>query len=172
MDKHLMVSSNVSKSVSLLISILVRYPELGTINYDPKNHILKFTFLIAKLISDSEYRLLEEKLSAGIEVYHQLRGSSDYVFKVKTTRFGRVTVVDIKRDVTTLSQEELSLMIEVLREQWGDVLVVDENDAVLEEELLIQEELIEEMLEDLKDGAQGKNLIAFREEGRVLVFNK
>jgi len=172
LDKHLMVSSNVSKSVSLLISILVRYPELGTINYDPKNHILKFTFLIAKLISDSEYRLLEEKLSAGIEVYHQLRGSSDYVFKVKTTRFGRVTVVDIKRDVTTLSQEELSLMIEVLREQWGDVLVVDENDAVLEEELLIQEELIEEMLEDLKDGAQGKNLIAFREEGRVLVFNK
>jgi hypothetical protein len=43
---------------------------------------------------------------------------------------------------------------------------------MVEEDLLVQEEIIDEMLQDVKDCRQDKNIVAFREEGRVVVFNK
>ena len=76
------------------------------------------------------------------------------------------------RDVASLSQEELALVIGLMKDTLGDRLVVDHNDGSPDEDLSMQEELIQEMLEDIKEDKLEKNLIAFREEGRVLVFNK
>ena len=51
-------------------------------------------------------------------------------------------------------------------------IIADENDAMLEEDLLVQEELIGNMLENIKTQQTGSGLIGIREDGRVLVFNK
>jgi len=81
-------------------------------------------------------------------------------------------MLKIVRDVKTLSKGEIALIITLLRDNFKNRLVTDHNDSMLEEDLLVQEELIEDMLENLKKGQANHKLIGIREDGRVLVFNK
>ena len=59
-----------------------------------------------------------------------------------------------------------------MQQHFSDYLLADDNESFLEEDLELQEEMIGHMLENIKGTTIGKKLIAFREEGRVLVFNK
>ncbi|MHB8927715.1 MAG: hypothetical protein ACYC9Q_08675 [Bacillota bacterium] len=161
-----------SNSVSLLISMLVRYPELATINFDPRRQTLKLTFLLTRVLSEEEFRAFQGRLLDSLAAYAWLEGLEAVTTEVGLTRYGEVSVVEVTRDVRSLSQGEVSLTIDVIRGLFTSALVVDRGESVQEEELAAQEELIEQMLEDLRESRSDKNLIAFREEGRVLVFNK
>lgn len=83
-----------------------------------------------------------------------------------------IGILQITRDVATLSQTELALIVELVLDRFGPDLIVDDGDSLVEEDMLAQDELIREMLADLQDGRLERNLIAFRDGGRVLVFNK
>jgi hypothetical protein len=72
-----------------------------------------------------------------------------------------------------MSRGEIGLTIKLLRDRFTDRLVADRNDAMLEEDLLLQEEVIEDMLENMrKKDNDDHSLIGIREDGRVFVFNK
>ncbi len=164
--------ARMSRSVGLLISMLVRYPELGTIKLDPARQTLRFTFLVTRLLEDQEFHDFRDHVITALETYTFLQDRPMETADVSRECYDDLTVISVTRDVQSLSQEEISLLIEVLRERFRKHLVADFNDSLLEEDLLMQEQIIGEMLEDLRDSVQEKNLIAFREGGRVLVFNK
>lgn len=163
---------DVSDSIGLLISILVRYPEVGTINYDPVDQHLKFTFLLSSVLDETELVNFKNKVINSIETYNILEGKTPIVVKADYNLYENFTMIEVIRDVGTLSQEEISLVIELVYLNYKNQLVTEKNENVVEEDLIMQEELIEHMLENLKLSSPEKNLIAFREEGRVLVFNK
>jgi hypothetical protein len=162
----------VSNGVNLLISILVRYPEIGTINFDAEKNTLKLTFMLSGIPDDGTFAKIRRILLNSIAAYHMLEGSKEVTADVKLSSCGEVAMLAILRDVQTLSKGEITLIIALLRENLKDRLVVDDNDAMLEEDLLVQEEVIDNMLETIKTQRSGKGLIGIREDGRVLVFNK
>ncbi len=161
-----------SKGVGLLISVLVRYPELSTVNFDPHGRVLKFTFILTKPAEPERFDRLRDRVRLSVEAYGDFKNRKPSLIEVARTDFEDITVLEIRRDVETLTQEEISLVIDIVREEFGNLLAADRNDALMEEDLLVQEEIIEEMLQDVRDCRQDKNIIAFREEGRVVVFNK
>lgn len=171
-DWSLDVEQRARNSVGLLISILVRYPELASINFDPKQQSLKFTFLATKILPETEFHRLRDLVEASLDAYWGLSRRRPAEFSFTISSFAGVSVLEMTRDVASLSQEELALVISLMKDALGDRLVVDRNDGSPDEDLSVQEELIQEMLEDIKEDKLEKNLIAFREEGRVLVFNK
>jgi hypothetical protein len=152
--------------------MLVRYPELATINFDPRGQTLKFTFLLTKVLSEEEFSAFQHRLTDSLAAYGWLENLEMSKSEVSLSRFGGVSVVEVTRDVRSLSQGEIALTIELIRGSFATILVVDRGETFQEEDLAAQEELIEEMLDDLREARSEKNLIAFREEGRVLVFNK
>jgi len=77
-----------------------------------------------------------------------------------------------QRDLDTLAQEEINLIVELFRQYFNKNLVTEDHEHLIEEDLLAQEEMIDNMLESIKDSTEDKYLFAFREEGKVLVFNK
>jgi len=163
----------ISNSVGLLISILVRYPEIGSIKFSPKSKVLKFNFILTKHFSDLEFENFQQHLVNSLEVYNILEGKKTIITELKKIDYEKITLLEVERDVETLNQEEISLIIDLMREKFDSLLMADSNyDSLLDEELEMQEELIEHMLEDTKTSFQEKNLIGFREEGKVLVFNK
>jgi len=162
----------VSDSIGLLISILVRYPELGTINYDPELQQLRFTFIFSCVLDEEKLVNFKDMVVASIQTYHSLENRTPLVTEVRFNPCEEFTMLEIIRDVGTMSQEELSMLIELVHCNFKKDLIFEKNDYLLEEDLLIQEELIEHMLENIKLSYPQKNLIAFREDGRVLVFNK
>lgn len=161
-----------SDSIGLLISILVRYPEVGTINFDPLTQQIKFTFIFSTALDTVDFINFENNLRDCIDTYNDLEGRESKVIDISHKIYDNFTMLEINRDVETISQEEISLIIELVDSKFKNTLVTENNDYFLEEDLIMQEELIEHMLESLKSNKQEKNLIAFREEGRVLVFNK
>jgi len=158
--------------ISLLISILVRYPEIGTINFNPRNHTLKFIFLLTKVLSDADFLRFKEKVILSLETLGYLENRRADTINLEKSVFEGITQIEVIRDVDSLTREEISLIIQLFRQEFPHNLVTDHNDNLLEEDLQVQEELIENMLEDLRIAGNEKNFIAFREEGRVLVFNK
>ena len=162
----------VADSIGLLISILVRYPEVGTINYEPKTHVLTFTFVLLCLLPDEQIDGFQTKLFDCLKTFNYLEAREPQVINLSSSVCRNFTVMEIRRDVETLSQNEISLIVSLIRQEFREDLVTEESDSLVEEEMLLQEELIGHMLENMKGAVPEKKLIAFREEGRVLVFNK
>jgi len=163
---------HVSDGVHLLISLLVRYPEIGTINFDPDHHALKLTFMAYNKTSEINIKPLEKLLIKSLAVYHNLEGFSDITVQVHLIDNPPLITVNMLRDIYSLGKGEIELVIAILKDQLGDALIVEQNSFLVEEELLFQEELIDNMLENVKNEDSGRSLFGIREEGRVMVFNK
>lgn len=162
---------DLSNSVGLFISILVRYPEVGTIRFDPKSQTLSFTFLLRSTDCVNDQRFADS-VRESLEAYSAIEGTAIGTISIQTVAENGIAVLEITRDAASLSQTELALLVGLVRERFADELIIDDSDALVEEDLLEQDELIREMLADLQDGQPERNLIAFRDGGRVLVFNK
>jgi hypothetical protein len=152
--------------------MLVRYPELATVGFEPSQQSLCFTFLLTGGLEDKEFARARESINASLQVYHQLVGNEQVEVDLSALPFGGLLVFEMRRDVDSLCQEEVSLLVELVRGHFGERLIVEDSGGYGEDEMILQEELIEEMLADLRDSGQEKDLIAIREEGRVMVFNK
>jgi hypothetical protein len=163
---------HISDAVNLLISILVRYPEIGAINFDPDKQALKLSFMLANVPSPSQFAAIKKLMTDSIAAYHMLEGCEHAVCDLVLNNYDKVAMLTIRRDVGTLSKGEIALIITLVRERLKDLLVTDTNDTMLEEDLLIQEELIENMLESIKTEQAKHRLVGIREDGRVFVYNK
>lgn len=163
---------DVTDSVGLLISILVRYPEVATINFDPEDQLLKFKFIYSQILAENDLQNIKEKLMNSIEVYNMLEGKETRIVSLSYQVCDNLTMIEVQRDVDTLAQEEINLIVELFHQYLNSNLVTEANEQLIEEDLLAQEEIIEHMLESIKGHTQEKYLFAFREEGRVMVFNK
>lgn len=169
---HYKGREDVTDSVGLLISILIRYPEVATINFDPGQQVLKFTFIASRVLDSGELNDVRKNVQDSIDVFNLLEGKQVRVNAITHQICDQLTMIEVQRDVDTLVQEEIALIVELFHQCLETTLVTEANEPLFEEDLLIQEEIIEHMLESIKDSAEDKFLYAFREEGRVLVFNK
>lgn len=162
-----------SRSAGLLVSILTRYPELGSVRYETRTRALRFTFLVGRRLDRAAMHRVRERVATSLEALCALEGKCPQEFWFGQSTFGQLTAIEVVRDVNTLSQEEISLLIELIKDEFSGALVRDDVAGdEFADELAEQEEIIGEMLEDLKGARQDKNLIAVREEGRVFVYNK
>ena len=161
---------SASKTVNLLVSVLVRYPEVAAVDFD--HTTINFTFLLTRALSNRAFQELSARVEDSLAAFNALEGRPTGAVKVDRARHPGLTVIRVTRDISSLTQAEISLMVALVREQFGQVLAADSGEVMHEEELVVQEELIAEMLEDVRLSQQHRNLTAFREDGKVVVFNK
>lgn len=156
----------VPEGAGLLISILLRYPEVGTIYYWQEKHALQFAFLIKDQV-DNQFAF---NLEPALEVFHDLEGTEMEVCAIETRQEEQVAILTITRDVNTMTRSEVGLIVEMVKSKFANRLVYDET-YLPEDELMFQEELIGHMLATVSTDGIDKNVVAVREEGRVIVFN-
>lgn len=162
----------VSDGANLLISILVRYPEIATINFESERDLLNLTFIISGMLNAEQFADCKEMIAGSIDAYHLLENREYQVAEVQLDTYEQVSLLHIRRDVQSLSKGEIALLISLLRDRFKDKLTADHHESLQEEEMLLQEEIIDNMLETMKRRQILQNLIGIREDGRVLVFNK
>ena len=161
-----------SNSMSLIAFLLVRYPEIASVRFDPVQKTLQFSFVVTSNIGEAQLEEFKDNLLMSVESIVELHGRELERFEIQTAHDSSMTFLEIIRDIDSLSQEEITLMISLVKQTFESVLLLDPEDVVQEEDIMMQEEMIEHMLEDLKDSQQEKRLIGFREEGRVFIFNR
>jgi hypothetical protein len=156
----------VPDGVGLLISILWRYPEVSTIHYWQEQHAIKFIFM---LMDVDDISGLQQKLPEALSVFHKLENSKMSRCNVEFRQEECVCVLTITRDVDSMTQSEVSLIVELVKQEFNDSLIIDQI-YLPEEEILYQEELIEQLLATILSGDIDKNVVAVRAEGKVLVY--
>ena len=171
-SRLLQEKENYTHEISLLVSILIRYPQISSLNYDPHGEMIRFGFLISEEISTERVLGFKQLLKSSLEAFHHLDGSEDFHVEVNVQSVDKITSMEISLYISTLSRDEISLLVLLLQDAFANHLVMDIHDPTIEEEMQLQEEIIDSMLMDLQSGTHDRNFIAFREEGRVMVFNK
>ena len=172
LPKHEPTNEEISDGVNLLISILISYPEIGTVSFDPQYNQLNFKLMLSAIPSQDEFSTIKQLIIDSIAAYNMLEGLPLQTSEILLQPHDKVAILSIVRDVHTISKNEISLIITLLREQLKSYLIVDYNALLSEEDLLSQEEIIETMLDNIKHRSLRHGLIGIRENSRVLVFNK
>ena len=161
--------------INLLVSILVCYPEIGSVSYEPKDDALHFSFALQELPSREDYESAGELLRESILTYHSLEGFEDGRIEVFLEGQGHTAFFRVVRDIRTISQGEISMIATLMRERFGETLIADAEGRpeAVEFDLAAREDAIDHMIGSFKIARGGTNrMIGIREEGRVLVFNK
>ena len=158
------------RGVGALIAVLVRYPEVSSLDYQADQGVLPLTVSCRSALTSESFAHIQTAWTEGLGMYRDcLHQAPPRIAALAVDVMDSVSNLIVTRDVESLTVEEVGLTIEILREETGGDLVSDPADLV-EEELLAQEENIQATLESLRDSPGGR-LFALREEGRVLVFN-
>ena len=166
MDVTNVDSNYLNYSTGLLVSILLRYPEVGTISCCQKQQALVLKFLMTK---DCEFEKLKFSLTEALEVFHKLEGRKMKLMNIERYE-QELDILVITRDLVSITQNEVNLIVEIIKKNLGKHLIIDESN-LLEEELIFQEDTINHMLAAIRSNGTEKNITALREDGRVLVFN-
>lgn len=161
-----------TRSIGMLISMLVRYPEVGAVKYDPRQQTMRLSLLVTGTLDDGEFERLRQVLIDTLSVYNQLEDRQPAVLTVAREEFGSMTGIQLTRDVTTMTPAEVWTVVEFFRDWFPGRLVAEPVEVTTEDEWTAQDEMIEEILAELDGGRSGRDLIAIREEGRVMVFQK
>ena len=98
--------------------------------------------------------------------------TKDIKLEINIKKYEELAFINIIRDIKTLSRTEIVLISSIISNSFKEKLVCDKNDALQEEEILLQEEVMENMLSIMKKNHFSTRLIGIREEGKVIVFNK
>jgi len=160
--------------INLLVSILVCYPELGTVSFEPKDESLRLSFAFKGVPSGSEYEEVRNLLAESILAYHALEGFFGAKTNITLEAQGNTSFLHISRDVHTLSRGEIDLITALIREHFGEILIMElaNNESSDIELETAQAEVIDHMIGNLKINRVTDRMIGVREEGRVMVFNK
>lgn len=160
------------ESISLLTTLLIRYPEVCSINYSPVGRQLRLSFILKSQLDKKSQEQFQEELQSCVSTYIYFEKKEEPKhFKVKYSDGPGIGIVEITRDAATLTQKEIALIINYMQDRFPGILVSDEL-ALPEDDLLEQDDFIRYMLDKLRIKYPKYKLIAVREEGRVLVFKR
>ncbi len=174
MKKSKRVKKPNMDGINLLVSILVSYPELGTVSFEPSQDSLRLSFTLKRMPSKEEYEMFRSLLEESIAAYHSLEKFFDARTSISLEGTETMAFLYVWRDVSTLSRGEIGLLTALVRDHFGTNLLMDMeiSDADKLEIEMAQSEIIDNMIGNLKINRVTDRMIGVREEGRVMVFNK
>jgi len=158
-------------TVSLVCALLVRFPELASIRSGPTERTLRLTFAVRQRLDRAAQSSLAEALEDHIASFLALGKEESAVLRVDCEGDRGLTFVHVTRDLESFSKEELELQVGFFNDRCGDALVRNPlPDDHLEVDPAAEDEAALYAIEALRDPAQSKSLVGFREEKRVLVY--
>jgi hypothetical protein len=158
-------------TVSLVCALLVRFPELASIRSGPTDRTLRLTFAVRQRLDRSAQRALVEAIEEHVRSFVALAKDEPEVLRAECEGDRTLTFIHVTRDLESFSKEELELQVAFFSERCGDALVRNPHpDDHLEADPVAEDEAALYAVEALRDPAQSKSLVGFREEKRVLVY--
>ncbi len=158
-------------TVSLVCALLVRFPELASIRSMPAEGSVRLTFALRARLDKRAQAALAETIDDHINGYLMLAKDEARLTRVECEGDRSTTFIHVTRDTDSFSKEELELIGALLRERYPEVLVRNpQPEDHLDADPAAQDEAALYAIEALRDPAQSKSLVGFREETRVLVY--
>lgn len=153
--------------VDLFVSILVRFPQIATIHYEPESKTIRLVFLLKD--PKLNFNDFAQRFQSHLSLFHMFRGGNVTVASLKKIESSLLTNIEVVRDFASMSLAELKLIVQLMLDHYGDTLL-QEGPQMAEEDLEEQNVVIESLLTS-HAWSLSERLTGFREDGRVLVFS-
>jgi len=158
-------------TVSLVCALLVRFPELASIRSMPAEGNVRLTFALRTRLDKRAQAALADAIDDHVHVYLLLAKDDARTVRVECEGDRSTTFIHVTRDTDTFSKDELELLVALLRARYPEALVHNPlPEDHLDADPAAQDEAALYAVEALRDPAQSKSLVGFREEARVLVY--
>jgi len=158
-------------TVSLVCALLVRFPELASIRSMPAEGSVRLTFALRARLDKRAQAALAEAIEDHVNGYLMLAKDESRAMRIECEGDRSTTFVHVTRDTESFSKGELELIVALLRERYPEALVRNpQPEDHLDADPAAQDEAALYAVEALRDPAQSKSLVGFREEARVLVY--
>ncbi len=164
------VPSEATDAVGLIITLLVRFPEIATIVSHPTDGTLTLSFGVTSALDRATVSAVRDSVNDHVRALLACGREEPSVLDVRCESDAGMSFVRITRDVRSLTREELHVLVAVLSDRFGQRLVESVASDDVPEEDGAADEVVEYALEALRDPAQQRSLVGFREEKRVLVY--
>lgn len=163
--------------IQFLAALLVCYPEISSVTYDPKKTALTFDFVVRGSYPEKELNAFTKLLSESVETYHALTDGSHVYLVVRGEEIvaeNRTVMFHVDRDIRSLDRGELTLLARLFTEHFGKALLVDSHSLKsLEQDFAsVQSELLDQMLGQARELHFRMHMVGLREGDRVVVYNR
>ncbi len=158
-------------TVNRVVALLIRFPEIHSIRSSPADESLTLSYAVGLRLDRDAIRAFSDVIGEHVRAILELRGETPAKMTVTSERDANVTFLHVSRDVGSFTREELELQIALFGDRFGPSLVKNAApDDTLDDDPAERDELVDSALDALRDPAQRKRLVGFREEKRVLVY--
>ncbi len=157
----------------LLATVLVLYPLISTVSYEPKDGTMELVFAMKGTPAKEEFKTLAGQIIESLEAYHRLEGFSNARMELNMEGIGATGFLRVKRDILSLSRGELSVLTTLVQERFSETLVYDELPGNPDPDFLFaQEEQLDQMFGNIRQIQIPDRLIGIREREHVMVYTE
>ncbi len=172
-------SADTSDGVTLLTSLLVRFPELGSASLCPTKGEIRLEFYLDQEVDTQRFEDFLSKFKMSWDLFFDLLRVTtgtrritrvvDYPTEV-AEKEADVEILRVTRDLETLTLEELSLMVHLIKERFIATIIVGGHIAPAEARY--QDQVLLKSLDRVRsDPYAYGSLTGFRDDLRVLVYS-
>ena len=160
-----------SLGTNLLVSFLIRYPQVSSLRYNSQAGTLSFTILLKGVITREQQGQFVTFAEGYFTACRELDARFAPMGDVAYTSMEGVTMLVYEQQVTLLNIGEIRLFMQLVADFYKGS-ISDEVAQVSPEELDAQEEIIEQILGQKEAWCDEKLIVAYRDGGKVFVYNK
>ncbi len=176
-------SEEIMDYITLFVSVLICFPEVGTIKLNREEQEISLTFILQENKADKEKGRAEVdealvSIEKSLASFHRMQSKkeSSYRYDVKRYTYDDYMVLEVVRDVETVTRLEINFLIELFRQHFIERLLRESIDPNIVDEFGWYDEGRQDVFSDknkvaFADDQVGKQVLACREAGRVLVFS-
>jgi hypothetical protein len=162
---------NNESGLDAVLSVFIRYSELSAVKYDVKRDMVKIEIALNDCLPEEQVKQFEIRYRKTMELYYRMLKYEPTLVELRSIEKSGITILRIYRDGQTLREEEMELFVRLLRQEFDSWLVRDDNDLVTGD--LLSGEVKKSLLQKIREYRQPyHNIFAYRDDGRVFVFNK
>lgn len=166
-------TSGELSNINLLVSLLVRFPEILTINYNLAEAFITLSFMLKINVEQERYLRFKEHFSACLKAYYGILEFKPVYPEISKIFVKTWTLLQVTFHKKSVSFEEINLVGSLIMDEFNNEIIIDMREkGFLNDEKDVYGEDFVECLVPEKRQQELENLFAFREAGKVYVFDK
>lgn len=161
---------NSGHGLDLFISISLTYPELNSVRYEAHHDLIVWEIALQGSIGQQEQERFQDCSQRCMETYHRIRGSQPVHSTVDIKIWNEITLLRFERDIATMSEDELELLLRLVKTLFPHRILGEIGESITEEPYKLQ--VKQNLLRRISQDRHKPHFLAFREQGKVLVYQK
>ncbi|MEA4924323.1 MAG: hypothetical protein VB084_03340 [Syntrophomonadaceae bacterium] len=154
-----------------ILSVFIRYSELSAVKYDVKSDTVKIETALSDKVDETKRNNFIDCCQKSMALFYEMTKIQPIKFALSFMENAGITILRLYRDGKTLQEQEMELFVRLLRQEFASLLIKDDNDiATLVNGAGDIKKTLMQKLHQSYDSYH--NIFAYRDEGRVFVFNK